>query len=434
MKPFKRHIAARLLAAALVLMLPACGSEPPKVQTVELPTASPTYLSFFSSQSMTGTDIAKYWSERFTEEHSCTAYIDFDSVAYYAAEGLSYRELLEKRLKSGAPDDLYVINAEDVMAFGEKGYWMDLSQMDFVQNLNDAALQQCRFQGKVFSVPLSLTGFGFLWNVDMLTAHGLAVPQNREEFLQVCETLKNAGILPYGANRGSALTVPAMCVGFSSLYGSEDFSQRSQALNSGQTPVSSYMREGLAFIELLIERGYMDPKQAMEATPNGLDAELFLKGGCAFICTSMEGSTIEGEPPFKMRMTGVPVLPQGSVAVYGAGMRLCVNPDARQLDAALKFAEMVGTVEALDHTAQMSGTVSASKNSIVPESDYAELAALLLQPGQIPNQDFALHFNTWESIRDVCRTICQGGSVQDACDLLDQKQADDLAHYSVQMP
>ena len=40
-----------------------------------------------------------------------------DSAGYYADEGLSYRELLLKRLSSGTADDLYLIHAEDVLEF-----------------------------------------------------------------------------------------------------------------------------------------------------------------------------------------------------------------------------------------------------------------------------------------------------------------------------
>lgn len=54
-----------------------------------------------------------------------------DSANFYADEGLSYRELLLKRLSSGTADDLYLIPAEDVLEFDEKGYIYDMSDLDF---------------------------------------------------------------------------------------------------------------------------------------------------------------------------------------------------------------------------------------------------------------------------------------------------------------
>ena len=50
-----------------------------------------------------------------------------DSASYYAEDSLSYRELLLKRLESGQADDLYIITAEDVLEFDQKGYIYDLS-------------------------------------------------------------------------------------------------------------------------------------------------------------------------------------------------------------------------------------------------------------------------------------------------------------------
>lgn len=110
--------------------------------------------------------------------------------------------------------------------------------------------------GKVFSVPLSFTGFGFYWNVDMLTEHGLSIPENSEEFLKVCETLKENGIQPYGGNKGYALTVPVMCKGLAELYGRSDLDDQIDLLNSGEVPISTYIRQGVEFLTMMIEKGY----------------------------------------------------------------------------------------------------------------------------------------------------------------------------------
>lgn len=418
-----------LTAVLLLIAMTACSSEP-SIHELDAPNIEPEYLSFFSSASMSGSDVAKYWSDRFTEEYNKQVYIDFDSADYYADNGLSYRELLERRMESSAPDDLYIISAEDVLEFEKKGYWMDLSDMAFVDNLTQSALYQSTYNGKVFSVPLAFTGFGFLWNVDMLKNNGLTIPKNLEEFWNVCETLKDNGILPYGANKGFGLTVPAMCAGFSELYQSKDLEQRTAALNSGKTPVSDYLEKGYALLSQMMEKGYMNPEQALAATPHVEDMELFLSGGCAFICTGLGKTESIADKPFKMEMTGLPVLVEGCVMVYGADKRLCVNPESKHLETALEFIEMAGTVEALERTAELSNSISAAKTGSTNRFPLEkELVSLIMEPGQIPNQDFGLHFNTWESIRDVARELCSGASLEQVCDMLDEKQQADLKKY-----
>lgn len=428
----KLHIKRYIFLTAVVVMLcslTACKGKP-KIKLLEDLNTQPEYLSFFSQENMQGSYVTKYWCDRFTEKYNKKVYINFDGASYYADEGLSYRELLEKRLESSSPDDLYIINAEDVLEFEKKGYWMDLFDMDFVANLSEAALYQSSYNGKVFSVPLSFTGFGFIWNVDMLEERNLTIPQNLEEFLDTCERLKNDGILPYGANKGFALTVPAMCVGLSDLYGSEECDDKIDALNSSEVSISSYLRKGFNFLSLMIEKGYLDPQQALGSTPRNEDVKLFLDGKCAFICAGLGDFNNITEKTFQIQMTGLPVLTNGCIAVYGANSRLCVNPNSKHLDTVLEFIEMVGTPEALMESAELDHAMSSAKvggNDKFPAQE--KMVELLRQPGQIPNQDFALHFNTWESIRDASRELCGGTGIDQVCDMLDQKQQAELSVY-----
>lgn len=433
MKQHMKQALSLLIATVMLCGLAACGKEESNIQVSDSENGEPEYLSFFSAQNMSESDLPKYWSDRFMETYNRPVYVNFDGASYYADEGLSYRELLEKRLASSAPDDLYIINAEDVLAFEKKGYWMDLSNMDFVGNLSEAALYQSTYNGKVFSIPLAFTGFGFAWNVDMLAENGLSIPQNRKEFLTVCQQLKDVGILPYGANKGFALTVPAMSAGFAELYSSRNIDEKIAALNSGETPVSTYMKEGFEFLNQMIEPGYLDPEQAMAATPRQEDIELFLSGGCAFICITLNTLEEMKESSFEIELSGVPALQEGSISIYGASDRLCVNPNSKHLNTALDFVEMIGTPEALEESAQVDKSMSSAKHADTEQFPSAKkFVELLQQPGQVPNQDFALHFNTWESIRDVGREICGGASVEEACALLDEKQRIDLETYGTQ--
>lgn len=429
----KRGIAV-LTAVFLSCTMASCGVTESSLQIVEEMEPEPQYISFFAEKVMADTDLGKYWSDRFVELYNQQVYINYEGTAYYEDQDLSYRELLEKRLESASPDDLYIINAEDVLEFERKGYWMDLSDLDFVKNLSDAALYQSTYDGKVFSVPLTFTGFGFFWNVTLLKEHGLTVPENLSEFLAVCEKLKSEGILPYGANKGYALTVPAMCRGLAKLYGSPDQEAQIAALNSGEMPVSHYMSEGFEFLELMMERGYLDPEQAMNAKPRKEDVQLFKDGGCAFICIEM-GAIIADEnlSEYEVDFTGLPLLEDGCIAVYGADSRLCVNPETSNRDTVLKFIEMVGTKEALDESAVYQRKLSSAKDSQITITQLQKkMSDLLKQPGQIPNQDFSLHFNTWENIRNQAREMCGGASSKEAGARLDELQRSELEAYAQQ--
>lgn len=353
-----------------------------------------------------------------------------DSASFYADEGLSYRELLLKRLSSGTADDLYLIPAEDVLEFDEKGFIYDMSNMGFTENLSQDALIQSTYDGKVFSLPLSYTCFGFLWNVDMLREYGLEVPENLEEFLYVCETVKENGILPYGANKDFALTVPVMCAGLHDVYRGEDSAQKLEALSSGTTPVSTYIEKGFAFLQMLIDKGYMDPGRALDTLPSREEERAFFaEGNCAFICAIYRGKAFK-DYPFEIQMTPLPVLEGGSICVVGADQRLAVNPGSKHLASALAIVEALGQTETLDFFANNQGKISSSKNATAPNIPQSDsLIACVAQGGQIPNQDFRLYFNVWDTVRDLSQQLCQGRSVAEVAAEYDSRQMEELSKY-----
>ena len=353
-----------------------------------------------------------------------------DSANYYAADGLSYRELLLKRLASGNADDLYMIHAEDVMEFDGKGYIYDMSALEFTGNLSHDALAQSTYNGKVFSIPLSYTGFGFIWNVDMLKQYGLELPENLEEFLNVCETLKENGILPYGANKDFALTVPVMCVGLSDIYQSDDCNQKLEALSNGTVAISEYMEKGFDFLQMMIDKGYMNPDRALDTLPKReAEKTFFANGNCAFICAIYSGKALEGYP-FEIAMTPLPVLENGSICVVGADQRMAVNPRSKNLDAAIAIVEALGQTETLDSFAKSQGRISSSQNATAPDIPQTDpLIDCIAEGRQIPNQDFSLNFNVWENVRDLSQQVCRGKSAAEVAAEYDSIQMEEISKY-----
>lgn len=416
---------------AFSMIISACDTKSNSINIVDFHSETPEYLSFFYSKHTGNHDMAKYWGEAFIKLYDRQVYINYDQAAYYNTTGLSYRELLSKRMQSSLPDDLYIINAEDVIEYERLGYWMDLSNLNFVDNLSEAALRQSTYHGKVFSLPLDFTGFGFLWNLDMLQKYGLEIPANLAEFMHVCETLKAAGITPYGANKGYALTIVAMGRGLSQLYLRTDVEEQIEALNQGEVSISTYVKDGYLLLSEMMKKGYFDPQQALDTAPES-ELDAFLAGEYAFISSGLGMiAKIPEDAPFAYEITGLPLLEDGYTSIYGADSRLCVNPNSKQLDVALKFIEMVGVPEALDKNAELNQTLSTARNSNLQTITTKQpLAQQLLKPGQVPNQDFSLHFNTWESIRNVAREICKGMRVEDALKMLDELQNKERRMYS----
>ena len=49
--------------------------------------------------------------------------------------------------------------------------------------------------------------------------------------------------------------------------------------------------------------------------------------------------------------------------------------------------------------------------------------------GQIPNQDFRLHFNVWDNVRDLGVRLCEGEDVKALMKDYDKLQREEIAKY-----
>ncbi|MBT9827732.1 extracellular solute-binding protein [Enterocloster bolteae] len=424
----KRGLLGILMIAALLGT--GCNREQANPQLYVDHGIRETPVTVFTENAEVSAAIEERCKAVLNQDESTNITVYSDSANYYAEDGLSYRELLLKRLASGNADDLYMIHAEDVLEFDEKGYIYDMSALEFTGNLSHDALTQSTYNGKVFSIPLSYTGFGFIWNVDMLKQYGLKLPENLEEFLNVCETLKENGILPYGANKDYALTVPVMCVGLHDIYQSDDCNEKLEALSNGTAAISEYMEKGFDFLQMMIDKGYMNPDRALETLPKKEEVKsFFANGNCAFICAIYSGKALEGYP-FEIAMTPLPVLENGSVCVVGADQRMAINPRSKHLDSAIAIVEALGQAETLDTFAKNQGRISSSKNATAPDIPQTDsLIACIAEGRQIPNQDFSLNFNVWENVRDLSQQLCRGKSAAQVAAEYDSIQMEEISKY-----
>lgn len=429
----KKKIAKRcLLGALIVLVMLGTGCKGRQTSPeLYLDRSMPeTPVTIFTQNETVSVLIEECCQNVLNQDESTNIAVYSDSASFYADEGLSYRELLLKRLSSGTADDLYLIPAEDVLEFDEKGYIYDLSDLTCTQNLSQDALMQSTYNGKVFSIPLSYACFGFVWNVDILEQYDLEVPENLGEFLVVCETLKENGVLPYGANKDFGLTLPVMCAGLYDVYQGEGTEQKLEALSDGTVAVSEYIGKGFDFLQMMIDKGYMDPEMALDTLPSGEEEKnYFAEGNCAFISAIYRGKTFEGYP-FEIEMTPLPVVDNGSVCVVGADQRLAINPGSKHLEAAIAIVETLGQTKMLDSFAHSLGKISSSQNATAPDIPQSDsIIACVAGGGQIPNQDFRLHFNVWDTVRELSQQLCAGRSAAEVSAEYDSRQTEEISMY-----
>ncbi|MEY8356097.1 extracellular solute-binding protein [Lachnospiraceae bacterium 54-53] len=111
-----------------------------------------------------------------------------------------YYTALKTKLATGeAPDLLWVqpryAGANATYSLAEAGYLEDLSQLEAVKKVGSAS-GDFAYKGKVYGMPGGIAYLGTYYNKTMFEENGLKVPESWDEFINCCETLKQAGIQP----------------------------------------------------------------------------------------------------------------------------------------------------------------------------------------------------------------------------------------------
>lgn len=79
------------------------------------------------------------------------------------------------------------------------GYVQDLSSQDFLSNVNESSLEMTKQEdGGYYALPYTRNYVGVYYNKQIFADNGLEIPKTWEEFIAVCDKLKEAGITPLG--------------------------------------------------------------------------------------------------------------------------------------------------------------------------------------------------------------------------------------------
>ena len=86
--------------------------------------------------------------------------------------------------------------AQNIIDAFDAGQIRDLTDTDFVQYIDAGILEELKYNGRIFMLPITKNFMGVFYNRDIFEQHNISVPLTLEEFWAVCETLPSKGVLP----------------------------------------------------------------------------------------------------------------------------------------------------------------------------------------------------------------------------------------------
>jgi raffinose/stachyose/melibiose transport system substrate-binding protein len=110
-----------------------------------------------------------------------------------------YNATLNQQLEAGiAPDLMFARTYDTGVTLFKQGYFADVSDLPGLKDKYDANARApwADQKGRSFAVPLAAVSHGVYYNQDIFAKYNLKIPDTWEDFLALCQTLKDAGVTP----------------------------------------------------------------------------------------------------------------------------------------------------------------------------------------------------------------------------------------------
>lgn len=325
-------------------------------------------------------------------------------------------------------DDIYLMNPDTIRTLGEEGKLMDLSGLACADNLRDVVKMANMVDGKLVAIPQEVVAYGLFINKDMFDRFGLELPETPEEFLECCRVFKENGIeTPVGANRWWLETF-VLAQAYADLYNGGNTEAEVEALNSGESKYSDYMRPGFEFLKEMIDKGYIDAQKAYVSEAIEGEGEDFLAQKTPIVMAywgAANAETAYGDPDFNMLVIGFPSS-RGQMPVMPM-TGLGVGTNAKHKEDAMAALEVMLSDEALQVYAETNKVISPSKNvevecipALKPLNDRIKENVFVL------GANASMKMEQWGNTCLVVRELLNGATVDECMAEFDRLQEESL--------
>lgn len=354
------------------------------------------------------------------------------TVAYrtYTAEDYqdkTYDDVTMDRVRNNL-DDFYLLNPDTIQILGAEGRLLDLSELECAKNLREVVKTANTVEGKLVAIPQEVVAHGLFVNQDLFDKYGLKLPETPEDFLECCRVFQENGIeTPVGANRWW-LENFVLAQAYADLYNGGNTAAEIEALNSGKSKYSDYMRPGFEFLQELIDKGYIDAKTAYVSEAIDGEGPDFLAQKTPIVMAYWGAANTEtayGKPDFNLQVIGFPSsrgqMPVVSMTGFGIGA------EAEHLEDTKATLDIMLSDEALLVYTKTNKVISPSKNvevdcipALKPLNDKIKENVYVL------GSNAGMKVEQWGNTCLIVRKLLNGATVEECLAEFDRLQEESL--------
>lgn len=368
-------------------------------------------------------------AEKFAEnnEYGVDVKIDF-------YENEQYKTKLTTLMASNAVPDVFVTwELSYLQPFVEGGKVADLTSYleadpEWKDSFSDGTLDLLSYGGKNYGIPTQKAICVMFYNKAIFAENGVEVPTTYDEFLQVCQTLKDNGVTPMTMS-GTDAWIPAQFVQqvAGGMAGDQLFNDVCDGTEKWNNETHVKAAEE---VKKLADAGYfqegfigMGPEEATDLFKTGRAAMYFQGTWDTDVCQKCDVGEDVGAfylPAYDEQYTNVSV---GSVDTSFAVAETCKNKDA-----AVAFLKYWSSQETESMLLYENGRIPAGKFE-VDESKLTPLMAEILdisnaQVGLTPWWDRQFGAGEGVEFNNTCVSVLGGEDAQTAFDALQQFSED----------
>ncbi len=372
--------AARVVYVVFLLVVSACGGQKDSDFTQE---RSQTVLQF--AHSTTG-DPEKAELDRtvaeFEELHPNI------KIKQTVIETNVYETIGLKSLFSGlTPPDIYFQWGKHLVGqYQEAGYAADLTDELEKDNWKDrfdpTVWLSASYKGRIYLVPTGIDLSSVIWyNKTIFEQNGVEPPATWTEFMAICETVKNNGIVPICFGNKDLWPVANWAAHLVSRVAGEQLYDDVLSMKPGTKFANEAFVKGLSMIEEMALAGYFN--EGLNGMSDMEAIMLFFQGRAAmhpiggWIINHAKKAAPEGfeYDAFKMPAVEGGAGDQTSILQLASGYM--VYRDTRHFDEAVEFLRYLTSLEVARRFVSRCGTFTSLRDAITDETADRHLLSLV---------------------------------------------------------
>ncbi|WP_457943891.1 ABC transporter substrate-binding protein [Caproiciproducens sp. LBM24188] len=294
-----------------------------------------------------------------------------------------YQTVLKSKLNSGDVPDLFMSSAyNDNRVYSDYEY--DLTNEDFMKNIDPAFLKAVTLDGKVTGYPLLVQSHSFIYNKELFKKAGITtLPTTLDQYKAVCEKLTAKGIQPFSSGFAEWWVMPQMTYPSMSDAYDGDYNKLFEDVKSGKLKFGDLPQVDFALDLIDLVKKYSGSKP-MESTAD-MQVSDFANGKVAMIHQGSweEDSIRKVNSDIDMGYLEAPRKDGRSVIAVDSNLTMRVAKDSKNLQEVLAFLNWLTTSDyGKSWIPSVVKQISPQKNAQTPDTQLAKETSQAVTEGK----------------------------------------------------